>query len=552
MNTRIVVFLLAIILLLGTTVLIADEHHDHSAMGGEKIGKVHFPISCKAETNETFEHAVALLHSFWYDSATQTFTEVTRIDPECAMGYWGIAMTQYHPLWSPPTPGELEIGTKAAEKAVSMPTSTEREKAYIQAIALFYKDATTVDHRTRAIAYSNAMEKIYQQYPDDMEAAAFYALSLNGTALPSDKTYANQKKAVKILETILAKEPEHPGVYHYIIHSYDYPQLAELALPAARQYAKVAPDSPHALHMPSHIFTRLGLWQESIASNRASADAAYTHVQKKHPGAASFDQLHAMDYLTYAYLQLGEDQAARKVVDEASKMNEVDEQNFAAANAFAAIPARYALERHQWEEAQKINLSPKTFAWDKFPYAEANVHFARAVGAARGGNPDGSKPEIEKLGALRDEMSKRKDQYWAGIIDIQRQEADAWLLKAQGKKDEALQMMQSAVDIEAATEKHPVTPGVVLPASEQLGEMMLECNRPQEALKAFETSLASAPNRFNSLFGAAHAAELGGDDSKAKTYYAKLVALGEHSKRVELAKATAFLGEPVPPAQPKP
>lgn len=541
---------LSAILLFGIRAMALDEQHDHSAMEGHKIGKVHFPVSCSGKAKEKFEHAVALLHSFWYDSAAQGFAEVTRIDPDCAMGYWGIAMTQYHPLWAPPNPKELGKGVAAAEKASSMPVSTDREKAYIQAIATFYKDSATLDHRTRAVAYSKAMEQVYNQYPEDQEAAAFYALSLNATALPTDKTYANQKKAVKILEAILAKHADHPGVYHYIIHNYDYPQLAELALPAARQYAKVAPDSPHALHMPSHIFTRLGLWQESIDSNRDSATSALAHVQKTMPGAASFDQLHALDYLAYAYLQLGQDDEAKGVLAQISKMNEVvDQQNFAAAYAFSAIRARYALERRQWADAQKINVHPPAFPWDKFPYAEANFHFGRAIGAARGGNTDAAKLEIDKLASLRDEMMKRKDQYWADNIDIQRREAEAWLLKAQGKREEALKMMESAAEMEAATEKHAVTPGAILPAYEQLGEMLLEFDRPQEALKAFETSLISAPNRFNGLYGAGRAAELAGDNSKARTFYSNLLSLGSESNgnRVELAKAEAFLSDPVIP-----
>lgn len=547
MKFRIVsISFLSAILLFAIRTNALDEQHDHSAMMGEKIGKVHFPVSCSPKVTEKFEHAVALLHSFWYDSAAQQFTEVTSIDPQCAMGYWGIAMTQYHPLWAPPNPGELEKGVAAAEKASSMPVPTEREKGYIQAISTFYKDSATLDHRTRAVAYSKAMEQVYNQNPEDQEAAAFYALSLNAIALPTDKTYANQKKAVKILEEIVAKQPDHPGVYHYIIHNYDYPQLAELALPAARMYAKVAPDSPHALHMPSHIFTRLGLWQESIDSNKDSAAVALANVQKTRPGTASFNQLHAMDYLTYAYLQLGQDQEAKGVLGQISRMNEVvDEQNFSAAFAFSAIPVRYALERRQWADAQKISVHPQGFPFDKFPYAEANFHFGKAIGAARSGNPDAARLAMEKLGSLREEMLKRKDQYWADNIEIQRRQAEAWLLKAQGKKEEALKTMQSAAEMESATEKSPVTPGAIIPAYEQLGEMLLELDRPQEALNAFETSLASAPNRFNGLYGAAHAAELSGDQAKARTHYTALLKLGTRAdgNRAELAKAKTFLAK---------
>src|SRR5262249_55792908 len=295
-------------------------------------------------------------------------------------------MSNYHPLWAPPNPAESKRGLAATEKAKATGAKTDRERDYIAAIEAFYKDSDKLAHRARAIAYEKAMEQVYRRYPQDREAAIFYALSLLGTALSTDKSFAKQKQAAEILNRVLPAEPEHPGVAHYLIHSFDYPQLAQLALPAARSYAKIAPSSPHALHMPTHIFTRLGLWQESIQSNIASAAAAKNHVAKTHPGAASFDQLHAMDYLTYAYLQGAEDPKAKSVFDELSQISKLDLENFAAAYAFAAIPARYTLERRRWAEAAKLSPRPRAFPWKGFPYAEAIIYFARAVGAARSGD----------------------------------------------------------------------------------------------------------------------------------------------------------------------
>src|SRR5499426_2957938 len=298
------------------------------------------------------------------------------IEPGCAMGYWGIAMSNYHPIWAPPDPAELKRGLAAVEKAKSTDAKSDRERDYITAIEVFYKDADKLAHRARAVAYEKAMEQVYRRYPQDREAAIFYALSLLGTALPTDKSYANQKQAAEILNRVLPAEPKHPGVAHYIIHSFDYPQLAQLALPAARRYAKIAPSSPHALHMPTHIFTRLGLWQESIESNIASANAARRIVAIAHPGRASFDELHAMDYLAYAYLQGAQDQKAKQVLEDLKKIDKVDAEEIAAAYAFAAAPARYALERGQWSEAARLTVSPATFAWNRFPHAEAIIYFA--------------------------------------------------------------------------------------------------------------------------------------------------------------------------------
>jgi tetratricopeptide (TPR) repeat protein len=516
-----------------------QHHHDAS----EKLGQVNFPISCSQEAQKQFNRAAALLHSFWYEEAEKAFTEVTMIEPGCAMGYWGIAMSNYHPIWAPPNPAELKRGWAAVEKAKSTDAKSDREREYIAAIEVFYKDADKLAHRERADAYEKAMEQVYRRHPQDREAAIFYALSLLGTALPTDKSYANQKQAAEILNRVLPAEPEHPGVAHYIIHSFDYPQLAELALPAARNYAKIAASSPHALHMPSHIFTRLGLWQESIQANIASADAAKNHVAGTHPGAASFDQLHAMDYLEYAYLQGAQDLKAKAVFDELGQISKLDLENIAAAYAFAAIPARYTLERRRWAEAARLSLHPSAFPWSRFPYAEAIIYFARAVGAARSGDASAARMDLEKLAAIQQALAQAKDIYWADQVEIQRRAAAAWLALAEGDREKALEIMRAAAELEDSTEKHPVTPGAIIPARELLGDLLVELNQPEQALREFETSLRNAPNRFNGLSGAAQAAADSRNRKKAAEYYARLVKLCERSdgSRPELEKAKKFL-----------
>ena len=520
-----------------------SSQHPHHHDATEKIGQVNFPISCSQGAQKQFNRAAALLHSFWYEEAERAFTEVTTIDPGCAMAYWGIAMSNYRQLWASPNPADLKKGSAAVEKAKATGAKTERERDYIAAIEAFYKDSERLDHRARAGAYEKAMEQVYRRYPQDREAAIFYALSLLGTALPTDKSYANQKQAAEILNRVLPAEPQHPGVAHYIIHSFDYPQLAKLALPAARSYAKIAPSSPHALHMPTHIFTRLGLWQESILSNIASAAAAKDHVARTHPGAASFEQLHAMDYLEYAYLQSAQDLKAKALFDELSQIDKLDEENSTAAYAFAAIPARYALERRHWAEAARLALHPDAFPWEQFPYTEAIIYFARAMGAARSGDTSAARKDIEKLAAIQQALTRAKDVYWADQVEIQRRGAAAWLALAGGDRDKALEMMRAAAELEDSTEKHPVTPGVIIPARELLGDLLIELNQPDQALREFETSLRNAPNRFNGLYGAARAAAASNDRKKAAQYYARLVKLCERADgvRPELEQAKRFL-----------
>lgn len=517
--------------------------HTHTHDSSERLGQINFPVSCTASSQKQFNRATALLHSFWYEEAERSFAAIAREDPKCAMAHWGVAMSNYHPVWAPATVAELKKGWAAVESAKSTGAKTERERGYIAAIEAFYRDHDKLDHRTRALAYEKAMERLHISYPKDREAAIFYSLALLGTGPLTDKTFANQKKAAGILNRVLPVEPRHPGVAHYLIHSFDYPQLAQLALPAARSYAKIAPSSPHALHMPSHIFTRLGLWQESISSNLASAAAAKNHVMKTHPGAASFDELHAVDYLVYAYLQGAQDEKAARLLAYLKGVNRVDVEQFAAAYAFAAVPARYALERRQWGEAAKLEIHPINFPWQNFQYAEAIIHFARAIGAARSGDPASARNAVDKLSSIREALANKKDVYWSSQVEIQRQAAVAWLTFAEGNQDEALKLMRFAADLEAASEKHPVTPGAVVPARELLGDMLLELKQGNEALAAYEASLLNSPKRFNGLYGAARAAQLSGDQKKAAGYFTRVVALTVRADtiRPELREARQFL-----------
>jgi tetratricopeptide (TPR) repeat protein len=522
----------------------AQQHqHDHGAH--EELGKVNFRVSCSPAAQKQFNRADALLHSFGYEQAEKAFAEVLTTDPECVMAYWGIAMSQNHPLWAPPTPAELKNGLAAVEKARSMPIKTDRERGYIAAIEAFYKDHDKVDHPTRTLAYEKAMEQVYARYPDDREAAIFYALSLLGTASsrPVDKTFTKQKRAAEILNPIISQEPNHPGVAHYIIHSYDYPELANLALPAARSYAKIAPSSPHALHMPTHIFTRLGLWEESIRSNIASADAARRLVAKTHPGLGSYDQLHAMDYLVYAYLQTGQDQKAKRVLDELKAIDKLDADVLAAAYSFAAAPARYAVERGRWSDAARLTLHPASFPWSRFPHAEAITYFARAIGSARSGDPGAARKDVERLETLRQKLIASKDPYWPTQVEIQKISAEAWIAKAESNTEDAVKIMRSAAELEDSTDKHPVTPGAIVPARELLGDLLLELGRPAEALKEYEASLRTSPNRLKGLYGAGRAAELAGEKKNAREFYLKLAGVCEKAdgEIAELAQAKKFL-----------
>ncbi len=532
------------------------QHDQHRHDASEKLGDVNFVVSCTPQAQKHFNHAVAWLHSFEYEEAANAFNSVAATDPRCGMAYWGIAMTSYHPLWAAPTADELKRGWSAIEKAKQIGATTQRERDYIAALELFYKDSDKLDHRTRTFAYHDAMKRLYESNPADQEAAVFYSLSLIATGtMSNDKSYAREKEAAQILNRVLARQPQHPGVAHYLIHSYDYPPLAQLALPAARSYAKIAPASAHAQHMPSHIFIRLGLWQEAIRSNLdAEASAKVFAMRNKMTGAWD-EQLHAMDYLAYAYLQGAQDKQALGVLEEVLQLKSAEPQTFKVAYAFAAIPARYVLERKRWDEATKLTLPPNTtgtFPWAKFGWAEAHIHFARALGFARTGDVGSAQRELDQLATLRDALVIGKGEYdWAKQVEIERQIAAAWVAYAEGKKDESLQLMRAVADLDDVTDKHPVTPGAILPAREQLGELLLELNQPAAALAEFETSLRSAPERFNGVYGAARAASLAADEKKARAYYQKLLALTQQADtpRPEINEAKAFLAVAAKPAR---
>lgn len=530
--------LLITILWISVTVPFARGQHGHE----EKYGRVTFPISATPEAQKIFERGVAILHSFGYEAAEKAFTATSEADPNCAMGYWGKAMCYYHPIWEPPDQTALSKGWEAVEKAKGIGAKTERERDYIAAIEVFYKDYDKLDHGTRALAYSKAMEQLSQRYPEDSEAAIFYALSLLSRALtpPTDKTYTNQKKAGEILEKVFAKQPEHPGIVHYIIHAYDYPILASRALTAARTYARIAPSAPHALHMPSHIFTRLGLWKESAESNAASATAAKQVGEKLHIGTR--DQLHAMDYMMYAYLQLGLESDAKRVLDDESKIEASERDDWASAYAHAAIPARYVIEGRRWSEAATLTPKPT-----RYPYAKAITYFARAIGAVRTGDTAVARDAIEKLQIFRDNVSLSKESYsWVvDQIEVQRRAASGWFAWLEGRNEEAVQLLRSAADFEDASEKDPVTPGPIVPARELLGELLLELSHPTEAEREFLASLKVSPNRARGIFGAARAAELSGDTNTAKELYTKFLALwnGADNNKPELKIAQAYLGK---------
>jgi len=523
----------------------AMEHHGAmpAPAADEKLGEVHFPVSCNKDAQKRFERAVAILHSMWYEEAVKAFTGVAEADPACAMAWWGVAMSHWYPLWFPPPAPALKAGAEAAAKAEAIGAKDEREHDYIAAIAAFYRDSEKLDHRTRALAYESAMARLHQQFPDDREAAIFYALALDATALPTDKSLANQRKAAAILEPIFAEQPNHPGIAHYLIHSDDSPALAEAGLRAARRYAEIAPSVPHALHMPSHIFTRLGYWQESIDTNLRSAEAGQVYAKEVFGQGVGWDQsLHAMDYLAYAYLQLGEDRKARAVVDEIMAFKKVTPDTLAVAYAMAAVPARYAVERRNWAEAAKLELPPATVAWDKFPWTAAMINFARALGKAHTQDLTGAKAEIDKLAATRDTL-KAKDKYWSDQVEAQRRAAVAILAQAEGRYDEAIRELRAAADLEDSMDKHPVTPGGIAPLRELLGDLLLDLRQPAAALTDYERLLTSTPNRLRTLYGAAKSADAAGDRAKAKQYFQRLADLGSKADapRPELKEATAYI-----------
>ena len=497
----------------------------------QQLGTVHFKTSCNEVAQRRFDRAMRYQHSFWYLNAKEIFEEVLKADPTCAMAQWGIALTLLDNPHNAIPPTNLAPGLAAIQKAKAMHAKTERERDYIDALLLMYADHDKLSHVQRIRAFRDAQEKIAAKYPDDDEAQIAYAITLNTSADLNDKTYAQQTKGAAILEPISQRLPRHPGVTHYLIHLYDYPETAAKGLEAANRYAQVAPAAPHAQHMPSHIYTRVGYWKQSIDSNIASVNAA-----KAEKSVGNY--LHAQDYMVYAHLQLGQDKQARAVMDEMMREYDFKATVFAAHYALAAAPARYAVERGDWNGASQLPVRPSPIN-----YVTAISHFARALGAARSGNPEAAKADVAKLAELSGKLREAKDAYWAEIVDIQRQVAAAWVLHAEGKHDEALKAMSAAADAEDKTEKHAVTPGPLAPARELYGYMLLERGMAKEALAAFEATKAKEPNRYHGFAGAAQAADKLGDKAKARENYQKLIALTANADadRPEIAAARKFL-----------
>jgi tetratricopeptide (TPR) repeat protein len=474
-----------------------QETHSHSAP--EKLGKVSFPMTCAPAVQEQFDRGVALLHSFAYTAAEDAFQSVAELDPRCAMAHWGMAMAYFHQLWDPPiAPAAVSIAQKEIQLAQLMKAGSERERQFIHALGLLYQDAATVPYRTRALNYERAMSDLAAENRRDVEAQVFYALALLANASPTDKTHAKQKQAGDLLEQLDRTYPEHPGIAHYLIHAYDNAELAPKGLPAAKAYSHVAPSAPHALHMPSHIFTRLGLWEDSIACNLAAREAA-------HQQGDTGEELHAMDYLVYAYLQSGRDKDATQVIQQLKKMPELNAGDFKIAYASTAMPVRYAVERRQWADA--ADMVPPTGG--PLPVVAIAV-WARGLGLARSGRVAEARAEIDRLRQIEEQLRRSGNNYWATQVGILTREVVAWSAQADGKPDEAAALMRASADEEDAIEKLPVTPGPIVPAREQLGHLLLEQNHPVRALKEFETALANAPGRRGALQGAAHAAELSG------------------------------------------
>ena len=450
--------------------------------GTEEFGTLTFLNSCKGKAKEDFNTGVKLLHSFEYEEAEKMFAKVIDEEPECALAYWGVAMSNFHPLWSPATPDELRKGSKAIEIAHSISNKTPREEGYINAIAAYYNNWEKTDHRTRCLKFEEAMKELHSAFPEDNEAAIFYALSLNGAADPTDKNYTKQKVAGHLLNALYAKFPNHPGIIHYIIHTYDTPELAKFGLPAARKYATVAPSSAHALHMPSHIFTRLGLWNECIQSNLNSVSSARCYAEAAGIKGHWDEELHGLDYLIYGYLQKGDNILAKQQLEYFNTITEVHPANFKIAYAFAAIPARYVIENRLWHEAANFQFHQANFDWKNFPWEKSLTHFARLLGCVNTGNLSAAKVELIELQQAYDQLLAQKELFKANKVLVQLKTAEAWILFKEGKNGEAIKLMQAAADLEDKTGKHPVTPGDVIPARELLGDMLLQMNKPSDAL----------------------------------------------------------------------
>ena len=513
--------------------------------GDPNFGNVSFALSCRYDLRETFNLGLSLIHSFEYAEAEKAFVSILDEDPECLMAYWGTAMSILnHPLSLKQNPESLKRGEALLKVAHTLTPNNDREKDYIDAVSIYFKGWQTLDTQTRKLKYESKMEELYNKYTGDVETAVFYSLAILATADLNDKTYSKQKKSGEILEKLFGKNPNHPGIAHYIIHNYDSPELAHLALNTARKYAVIAPASAHAQHMPSHIFTRLGLWDESIKSNIDSANSAVCYAESVNPNASWVSEIHALDYLVYAYLQLGDNTKAQLEMDKMKMIKEVFPSNhFATAYALIAVPSRLAVENKNWELATKLELPKTNLDWDKATWPKAILHFSRALGFTNTGDSSSAQKELEILVSLRDRLNDAENSYESGQVTIQIEAIKGWIEYSKGNSDKAIEYMKLASNLENKTSKAAVTPGEIIPADELLADLYLVLNRPEEALKAYELNLKGHPFRFNGIYGAAKAAQQLNDTKLAIYYFEKLIKLSKdvNSSRAELLEAKDYL-----------
>ncbi len=516
---------------------------EHSA--SEHFGTAHLTTSCSAEVQPQFDRAVTMLHSFFFPETVKAFTAIATAEPSCAMAYWGIAMSQRPNPLVPPFSNELlKAGLQAIEKARAANAPTPRERDWIEAVALFYEDYETVDQKTRTARYERAMANLHERYPDDTEIAVFYALALNEAVDLTDKTYYRQLKAAAILEPLGQTLPDHPGIAHLIIHSYDYAPIAARGLPAARRYAALAPSAPHALHMPSHIFSTLGMWREAISADLASDAATKSYAARSAStttAAANPARYHSLDFLMNAYLQLGQDKRAKEILDQRNSVAQLPgDYRLSGHTAFAAIPVRYAIERGDWVEAAGLAVAPSVY-----PQAEAIAWFGRALGAARTGDLEAARRSLSELARLRAKLAATNDEYWMTQIDIYTQATEAWIALGEQRTRRAITIMREAADREDRREKHVALENRLSPMRELLGELLLEAGRPEDAQREFNASLQTVPNRFRSLAGAARAATSLRHEDDARAYHERLLALTQDADtdRPAMLAARAYLAQ---------
>ena len=513
--------------------------------GDPNFGDVSFALSCRYDLRETFNLGLSLMHSFEYAEAEKAFVSVLDQDPECLMAYWGTAMSILnHPLSFKQNSKSLERGEKLLKVAQTLTPNNEREKDYIDAVTVYFNDWQNLDTKTRKLNYESKMEELYNKYPGDVETAVFYSLAVLATADLNDKSYTKQKKSGKILEKLFETNPNHPGIAHYIIHNYDSPELAHLALNTARKYAVIAPASAHAQHMPSHIFTRLGLWNESIKSNIDSANSAVCYAESVNPNANWVSEIHALDYLVYAYLQMGDNVRAQTEMNKMIEIKEVfPSDHFASAYALIAVPSRLAVENKDWKLATELELPKTNLDWNKAPWPKAMLHFSRALGFTNTGNTSKAQKELDILIDLRERLNEAKNSYESGQVTIQIESIKGWIEYSKGNTEKAIEYMKLASKLESETTKAAVTPGEIIPAEELLADLYMLTGKYKEALKSYELNLKGRPFRFNGLYGAAKAAQKLDNNELAAYYFEKLIKVSEdvNSSRPELSEAKDFL-----------